>query len=443
MANAVVAGLQKLLQLVLGLIATWLHVNKLVKKIGEWIAQFVCWIREKINAFLDWLLGRCGACRKAKAKKMMMGKMACGTCFVRDTLVWTSTGPRWICDIELGCLVVTFREAEHMGPRSAACQEEDEAKLRLVELVLHKEDGNQVVVRLLRDIEWVKRAHVQVGAVLWLDRHEIGAVGLHRVTAVAASPRLPSGPGSRVTATFRHHAGVVLDLSVEGEGKAIGVTPTHLVWSTDRQQWVSVGEMRVGERMAASNGSTPCVLSLKQREHPEEVCNIEVNGDHVYRVGEQGLLVHNASAPTTAPAPCCPPPVTSPSSATLGTNLGSGPNADVNPTTVSNQPQAHHIVAGSAPAAAGSRMILYAPPVCIGINDAINGVWLPQTSGPNAPTLPASTNPLGRVFHNQTFTPSYHMYVFNLLNPVQGNKTAVEGVLKMIRQGLIAGTVSW
>ena len=169
--------------------------------------------------------------------------------------------------------------------------------------MLDKQDGNRVVVRLLRDIEWVKRERVQVGAVLWLDRHEMGAVGCG-VTAVAASPRLPSGPGSRVTATFRHHAGVVLDLSVEGEGKAIGVTPTHLVWSTDRQQWASAGEMRVGERMAASNGSTPCVLSLKQREHPEEVFNIEVDGDHVYRVGEQGLLVHNASTnPGIVPDP--------------------------------------------------------------------------------------------------------------------------------------------
>ena len=108
----------------------------------------------------------------------------------------------------------------------------------------------------------------------------------------------------RVTATFRHRAGVVLDLSVEGEGKAIGVTPTHLVWSPDRQAWVPVGEMRVGDCLAAKNGSTPCVLSLKQREQPEEVFNIEVDGDHVYRVGEQGLLVHNASADPNTCDPC-------------------------------------------------------------------------------------------------------------------------------------------
>jgi hypothetical protein len=42
------------------------------------------------------------------------------------------------------------------------------------------------------------------------------------------------------------------------------------------------------------------VLSFKKRPEPEPVFNIEVDGDHVYRVGEQGLLVHNASAADTA-----------------------------------------------------------------------------------------------------------------------------------------------
>ena len=35
--------------------------------------------------------------------------------------------------------------------------------------------------------------------------------------------------------------------------------------------------------------------------------NIEVDGDHVYRVGEQGLLVHNASVPSTCTLPGFPP----------------------------------------------------------------------------------------------------------------------------------------
>ena len=58
------------------------------------------------------------------------------------------------------------------------------------------------------------------------------------------------------------------------------------------------GDLRV--RRAAVGGGwrhrRECELSRK-RDGLEPVYNIEVDGDHVYRVGEQGLLVHNASAP--------------------------------------------------------------------------------------------------------------------------------------------------
>ena len=37
------------------------------------------------------------------------------------------------------------------------------------------------------------------------------------------------------------------------------------------------------------------VENRSKREEPETVYNIEVEGDHVYRVGESGVLVHNAS----------------------------------------------------------------------------------------------------------------------------------------------------
>ncbi len=47
---------------------------------------------------------------------------------------------------------------------------------------------------------------------------------------------------------------------------------------------------------------------LNQRELPAEVFNIEVDGDHVYSVGEQGLLVHNMSAnPSIIPDPANTP----------------------------------------------------------------------------------------------------------------------------------------
>jgi hypothetical protein len=47
--------------------------------------------------------------------------------------------------------------------------------------------------------------------------------------------------------------------------------------------------------LLAEDGSTPRVQRLSLRAGSEPVYNIEVDGEHCYRVGQQGLLVHNAS----------------------------------------------------------------------------------------------------------------------------------------------------
>jgi hypothetical protein len=75
---------------------------------------------------------------------------------------------------------------------------------------------------------------------------------------------------------------------------ALGVTALHPFWSVDREGWFPVKELKIGERLKGLKG-TPRVESLDLRPKPEPVYNIEVEGDHCYRVGEQGLLVHNAS----------------------------------------------------------------------------------------------------------------------------------------------------
>jgi hypothetical protein len=98
-----------------------------------------------------------------------------------------------------------------------------------------------------------------------------------------------------VLATFEYERGEVWNLRLEGAAEAVGVTPNHPFRSADRQDWVPAGELRIGERLQASDGTTPRVVSWTLRAEPEPVYNIEVDGDHVYRVGQQGLLVHNQS----------------------------------------------------------------------------------------------------------------------------------------------------
>jgi len=78
-----------------------------------------------------------------------------------------------------------------------------------------------------------------------------------------------------------------------GESKPLGVTATHPVGAWIASGWVAVGELRIGERIWAKMAASGGVGQPPQTTEP--VYNVEVEGDHCYRVGEQGFLVHNQS----------------------------------------------------------------------------------------------------------------------------------------------------
>ena len=173
----------------------------------------------------------------------------------------------------------------------------DAAKVRLVHVKVMKEDSLKREAWLFRPEEWLVEAGVIVGGRVWLDLPEMGFEGSAEVLSIEGIEELEQGPGRLVTALFIHYDAEVWDLRVEGESRAIGVTVTHPFWSVTRRTWMSAAELQAGELLLAEDGRTPRVLSFTKREGREPVYNIEVDGDHVYRVGEQGLLVHNASTP--------------------------------------------------------------------------------------------------------------------------------------------------
>ncbi len=164
--------------------------------------------------------------------------------------------------------------------------------LRLVRLELDYGDGAGVEADLLRPVGW--EAAVE-GGVVWLEMPEMGAVGWARVRAVEPCPELEEGPGALITGWFRHRRGTVYELRVEGSEEALCITGAHPVWSGDREAWVPAVELEIGERLSGLSGPVR-LASRALRSEPEPVYNIEVDGEHCYRVGEQGILVHNASA---------------------------------------------------------------------------------------------------------------------------------------------------
>jgi hypothetical protein len=201
---------------------------------------------------------------------------------------------------EVGDYAVTYT-AEERGEEPSVDDTQGEWISRVrIHLHLDKEGGGDVSIVLLREMEWVEAEGINEGGKVYLDMPEQGTIGWATVKAVVPCLvfRRLGNPGIQmITGTFRHSEGWAGDLVLKGESKPIGVTPGHLFWSVDRQEWVPVGELQPGETVKTLKGTTT-VVSYTMRDGPEPVYNWEIERDHVYRVGDLGILVHNTSNPT-------------------------------------------------------------------------------------------------------------------------------------------------
>ena len=83
---------------------------------------------------------------------------------------------------------------------------------------------------------------------------------------------------------------------IENQSEPIGVTATHPFWSADRQAFVEAGNLLLQERLKGIDGQEYRLTSIVPRAGPETVYNLEVAIDHVYYVGQNGLLAHNMCA---------------------------------------------------------------------------------------------------------------------------------------------------
>ncbi|MCY3008099.1 MAG: putative toxin [Planctomycetota bacterium] len=130
-----------------------------------------------------------------------------------------------------------------------------------------------------------------------LNLPELEVSGLALVTAIDDCPPIAGGEGSVVTARFVtrevHVVASVDVLGADGAVETITGTTIHPVWSVDRQEWVPLSELGQGETLQGLDGLA-VVLSVSLSRVTQPVYNIEVHGEHVYQVGELGLVVHNA-----------------------------------------------------------------------------------------------------------------------------------------------------
>jgi len=175
--------------------------------------------------------------------------------------------------------------------------EPDQAAWAKLSIVVERSDGGIVDAEIIRPRAWILANGICAGRLLPLNLPELDVSGLAMVTSIDDCPPIADGVGSVVTARFVtrevHFVARVDVLGADGTVETITGTTIHPVWSVDRQEWVPLGELIEGETLQGHDGLA-VVLSVTLSRVSQPVYNIEVHGEHVYQVGELGVLVHNA-----------------------------------------------------------------------------------------------------------------------------------------------------
>jgi len=96
-----------------------------------------------------------------------------------------------------------------------------------------------------------------------------------------------------ITGKVEHYVNNVVDLYFEeGDKNPLEVTTNHLLWSNDRNEWIKVEDLKLGEKLTTRQG----IVTIKERIAKEGwyvVYDLEVYRDHNFLVGSQNILAHN------------------------------------------------------------------------------------------------------------------------------------------------------
>ena len=162
---------------------------------------------------------------------------------------------------------------------------------RAISLNYEKPNGGILKIELLRPLEWLADQHAQVGANVHLVMEGMGVDGPATVISISPCPPISKGSGRVVTGRFSHVRGGVLQLRMNGIEEPLGVTENHPIYSVDKQGFVAAEDLRIGESLQLQEKTTQVAHIGKLAD--QVVFNLEVQGEHVYRVSKFGMLVHN------------------------------------------------------------------------------------------------------------------------------------------------------
>ncbi|MDR0610181.1 MAG: HNH endonuclease, partial [Planctomycetaceae bacterium] len=198
-----------------------------------------------------------------------------------------------IQDVQVGERAIGKNPEITDSDRTTFFPDPEPATWRKLTLEMIKSDGKRLDITLLRPLSWIGESQADIGTTIYLDLPEMGAQGFAKVLNIEPCPPIKRGNGNVITGTFHHEATNTIDLYVEGLSQPIGCTDNHPFWSVTQNEFVEVRKLLPGEELQLYNGQTAKVIQILPRPGPERVHNLEVMNEHVYRVAQNGILVHN------------------------------------------------------------------------------------------------------------------------------------------------------
>ena len=146
---------------------------------------------------------------------------------------------------------------------------------------------------MIRPAEYWQAQEAAPGNYVFMEFPELEASGLAKVKSLAPCPTIADGTGNIVTARIvTRQVSELIEIEVAG-GETLTGTPMHPIWSVERQDWVELGELEVGEHLSTDDGPVE-IVAVRLLTTGESVYNLEIHGHHIYQVTELGLLVHNS-----------------------------------------------------------------------------------------------------------------------------------------------------
>ncbi|MDF1667359.1 MAG: polymorphic toxin-type HINT domain-containing protein, partial [Planctomycetota bacterium] len=268
--------------LVISLLAGGAGLGKIAAKLGKKAMGLLVKGLSKINR----------AAKRAGIRVKIGGKCIYNACFVAGTLVLLGNGDfKAIKKVQVGDRVQTKQFDQKPEPEPEIDQDWVVVSVRIPSKSGNAEEDGECT--LLRSRAWFDKHYSKEKKAVWLQFGETQTIGWYPVLSTKEASKPKTGNGRLVLSTINRVVCNVYELKIVGLSETIKGTGNHKFWSEDRQDWVPLCALKLGERLLLKSAVKAHVEWVKRVAGKFRVYNFEVQGIHNYYVGLIEALAHN------------------------------------------------------------------------------------------------------------------------------------------------------